>query len=52
MLIEALVECGCLTALGDCVGDFHGVLHLESLVTYRSKFVKYERVGILLKVHV
>ena len=32
MLVEALVECGCLTALGDFVGDFHGA-YPEYLVT-------------------
>ena len=48
---EALVKGGYLTALGDFVSDFHGV-HPGFLVTYRSKFVHYERVGILFKKHV
>ena len=48
MSVEALVEGGCLTALGDFVGDFHGV-DSESLVMYRSKFLQYERVGLFWK---
>ena len=45
MSVEALVEGGCLTALGNFVCDFRG-FHSDSLVTYRSKFVQYDKVGL------